>query len=113
MKSFFSVLAVALLMGVSPAAAQLRVDGMLTTDSKFDNFAISAVPSPIASLTLGKQLSVDGVVLPSLLMDKDLKNFQPALGVGLVVHVDKFDLAYATFKREEGWVNHYGVVVKF
>lgn len=114
MKHFLSALLFGLVCVTAPAAAQsLKFDGMVTTDSKFDNFAISAVPSPVVSVGLGKDLSVDGVVLPSLLFDKKLENARPALGIGAVVRISKWDLAYATFKQEEGWAHYYGLVVRF
>lgn len=98
----------------SPAAAQsLRFDGMVSTDSKFEHFAVSAVPSPVVSLSLGKSLSVDGVILPSVIVDKKFEDVQPALGVGAVIHITKFDVGVATFKQAGGWVNHYGLVVRF
>jgi len=114
MKHLLSVAIIGLVGMTSPAAAQsLRFGGMVSTDSKFEQFAVSAVSSPVASLALGKSLSVDGVILPSVIVDKKLEVFQPALGVGAVVHVAKLDLGVAAFKQGDGWVNHYGLVVRF
>lgn len=114
MKHFLSALVVGLVCVTAPAAAQnLRFNGMVSTDKDFEHFAISAVSAPVASLDLGKSLSVDGVVLPSLIVDKKLDHARPALGVGAVVHISKWDVGYAAFKREGTWVSHYGLVVRF
>ena len=111
MKYFF--LAVALLAVSSVAQAQkLTVDAMVSMDKDFEKVAVSVVSKPVVSLGLGK-LKVDGVVLPSMLLDKDGTNWEPALGMGAIVHVKKLKLGYSAFKKETEWTNYFGLVVNF
>lgn len=114
MKHFLSAVMVGLMCVASPVAAQtLQFDGMVTTDKEFENFAVSAVSSPVASLSLGKSVSVDGVILPSVIVNRKLEDPRLALGIGAVIRVGKWDFGYAAFRKEGEWHNHYGLVVKF
>ena len=107
------LLAVALLTVSSVAQAQkLSGDMLLSTDRKLENFAVSAVSSPLVSFELAK-LKLDGVVLPSVLFDKNFKNWTPTIGMGALVGVDKVKFAYSTFKMGSTWNNFIGLQVKF
>jgi len=111
MKKLF--LAVAMLTVSSVAQAQkINVDALVSVDKDFEKVAVSAVSKPVVSLGLG-ELKVDGVILPSMLLDKDGTNWEPALGMGAIVHVKKLKLGYSTFKREAEWTNFFGVVLNF
>lgn len=111
MKKLF--LAVAMLTVSSVAQAQkINVDALVSINKDFEKVAVSAVSKPVVSLGLGK-LKVDGVILPSMLLDTDGTNWEPALGMGVIVHVKKLKLGYSTFKREAEWTNFFGVVLNF
>ena len=108
-----TLLAIALLTVSSVAHAQkLSADMMVSTTTKGDKLAVSLVSHPVLSVELGK-LKVAGVVLPSMIMDKNFTKHEPSLGVGLVTQVKKIGLGYSTFKLSTGWKNFIGVNVKF
>jgi len=48
-----------------------------------------------------------------MLLDKNGTNWEPALGMGAIVHVKKLKLGYSAFKKETEWTNYFGLVVNF